>query len=171
MEIAETRADLSTTLDAIGDRVSPGRMIERRKNRMAASVQSLRDRVMGTAHQATEAATDMPDELRARTQGAPILAGAVAFGVGFLIASALPTTEAEEQMGAALMDKAEPIKDELVAAGKEAAEHLSGPAKESVEAVKEAATQSAQVVAGEAKGAAQQTKEQVTQTANEVRSS
>ena len=32
-EIADTRAELGQTLDAIGDRVSPGRMIERRKNR------------------------------------------------------------------------------------------------------------------------------------------
>ena len=32
-QIAGTRDDLSETLDAIGDRVSPGRVIERRKNR------------------------------------------------------------------------------------------------------------------------------------------
>jgi len=51
-EIESTRNDMSGTLDAIGDRVSPGRMMQRRKNRMAATIGSVRDRVMGTAHDA-----------------------------------------------------------------------------------------------------------------------
>ena len=33
-EIADTRNDLGNTLDAIGDRVSPSRVIQRRKNRV-----------------------------------------------------------------------------------------------------------------------------------------
>ena len=45
-EIAQTRQNLGETLDAIGDRVSPGRMVERRKNRMARGFQNVRDRVI-----------------------------------------------------------------------------------------------------------------------------
>ena len=37
-DIEHTRADMSGTLDAIEDRVSPSRMIQRRKNRVAESV-------------------------------------------------------------------------------------------------------------------------------------
>ena len=37
-DIEQTRADMSGTLDAIEDRVSPSRMIQRRKNRVAESV-------------------------------------------------------------------------------------------------------------------------------------
>ena len=48
-DIEHTRADMSGTLDAIEDRVSPGRMIQRRKNRITGSVHALRERVMGAA--------------------------------------------------------------------------------------------------------------------------
>ena len=48
-EIEDTRGELGGTLDAIGDRLSPGRMVERRKNRMMNGLHNVRDRVMGTA--------------------------------------------------------------------------------------------------------------------------
>ena len=51
-EIEYTRDDLGQTLDAIGDRVSPGRIVERRKNRVVNGLSSVRDRVMGTASDA-----------------------------------------------------------------------------------------------------------------------
>ena len=57
-EIADTRAELGQTLDAIGDRVSPGRMIERRKNRFVVGMRSAKDRIMGTASDAGTAVTD-----------------------------------------------------------------------------------------------------------------
>ena len=57
-EIADTRAELGQTLDAIGDRVSPGRMIERRKNRFVVGMRSAKDRIMGTASDAGHAVTD-----------------------------------------------------------------------------------------------------------------
>ena len=57
-DIEHTRDGLSDTLDAIGDRVSPGRVIERRKNRASQSIQSLRDRVMGSAADATDSISD-----------------------------------------------------------------------------------------------------------------
>ena len=55
-DIERTRADLGDTLDAIGDRVSPGRMIERRKNRMSSGIRSVKDRVMGTVETRTRSA-------------------------------------------------------------------------------------------------------------------
>ena len=36
-DIERRRDDLGETIDAIGDRVSPGRIIERRRNRIAAA--------------------------------------------------------------------------------------------------------------------------------------
>ena len=89
-QIAGTRDDLSETLDAIGDRVSPGRVIERRKNRMSAGVRSALDRVMGTAHDAADAVRDTPSTVGSSTQGAPLVAGGIAFAAGFLLAVALP---------------------------------------------------------------------------------
>ena len=107
-DIEETRGGLTETLDAIGDRVSPGRVIERRKNRMVQSVQSLRDRVMGSAADARDGMADStstavdtvkgaPDVVRQQTQGSPVAAGAIAFGVGFLVAALLPPSEPEQR--------------------------------------------------------------------------
>src|SRR5215207_9753327 len=103
-EIERTRGELSEDLDAIGDRVSPGRMIERRKNRVTGVWNTGRERIMGRAgdvrsnasdraHGVTDRASDaasgavdtlrdVPDMVMERVEGSPLAAGAVAFGVG-----------------------------------------------------------------------------------------
>jgi len=169
-EIEGTRSDLGETLDAIGDRVSPGRVIERRKNRMFQGVESVRDQVMGTAHDAAGGVGGVPDMVREGTEGAPILAGALAFGVGFLIAAVLPTTRPEQQVGSAVMDKAQPVKDQLVEAGKEIGEHLAEPAKESAMAIKDAATSGVHTVVEEAKSARDDTLDETRAAVEQVRS-
>ena len=169
-EIEGTRSDLGETLDAIGDRVSPGRVIERRKNRMFQGVESLRHQVMGTAHDAADGVGGVPDMVREGTEGAPMLAGALAFGVGFLFAAVLPTTRPEQQVGSAVMDKAQPVKDQLVEAGKEIGEHLAEPAKESAMAIKDAATSGVQTVVEEAKSARDDTVAETRAAVEQVRS-
>ena len=52
-DIEDTRSAMSGTLEAIGDRVSPGRILERRRNRMMGWVRDAKDKVMGTADQVT----------------------------------------------------------------------------------------------------------------------
>ncbi len=47
--IETTRENLGETVEAIGDRVSPGRMIGRRKNRVMTNFRNIRERVMGSA--------------------------------------------------------------------------------------------------------------------------
>ena len=47
-DIEATRSDMGATLDALEDRLSPGRVAQRQKNRFSAWTQSMRDRVMGT---------------------------------------------------------------------------------------------------------------------------
>ena len=157
-DIEETRGGLTETLDAIGDRVSPGRVIERRKNRMIQGVQSVRDRVMGSASDArdsvaggTSTAVDTvkeaPDMVRQQTQGSPVVAGAIAFGVGFLAAVILPASQPEQRAPKGLMDKAEPLKDELSSIGREVAEDVKGVAQDAVDEVKATAADSKQAVA------------------------
>ena len=167
-EIEATRTDLGDTMDAIGDRVSPSRMVERRKNRMALGARRLRDRVMGTVHDATDAGTDRasqaagamreaPELVRERTAGNPILAGAVALGVGFLVASLLPVTEAEEQAAPQLTATMEPVKDALSEAGHDVVEHLKEPAKAALGEVQDVAQDHAASVVEQAKTAAHDT--------------
>ena len=155
-EIESTRSDMSETLDAIGDRVSPGRMVTRSKNRFATTMGSMRERVMGSAHHAkdqltgtTESATDtvkhMPEAVGQRTAGAPMIAGGIAFGIGFLIAVAFPASKAEEEASGKVMEALEPVKQDL---------------KESVDALKNTATDAARSVASTAKEATADVKEQ-----------
>ena len=92
-EIESTRADLGDTLEAIGDRVSPGRVIERRTARVRQGFAGFRDSVMGAAQDTVESAKDRlgstvdgireaPATGRHQTEGRPLVMGGLAFGVG-----------------------------------------------------------------------------------------
>jgi len=152
-DIERTRGELGETMEAIGDRVSPGRMIERRKNRLSNSMRSVRDRVMGTASSVGDEAAhlkdtveEVPTMVRQRTEGSPLMAGTIAFGVGFLAAVAFPPTQMEREASEKLMAKVEPIKEELTETTKEMAEHLREPAMDAAREVKDTATEGAQSV-------------------------
>ena len=180
-DIEYTRADLGETLDAIGDRVSPGRMVERRKNRVVNGLTSVRDRVMGTASDAGQSVGDTagsavdtikgaPDAVVQQTQGNPLVAGGIAFGVGVLLASVIPATAKEQQVAGQLMEKAEPLTEDLKQTGQQIAEHMKEPAREAVESVKQAATEGQQAVTATAKDAAQSTGQAAREGAETVRS-
>jgi len=180
-DIEYTRADLGETLDAIGDRVSPGRMVERRKNRAVNSLTSVRDRVMGTASDAGQAVGDTaggavdtikaaPDAVVQKMQGSPLVAGGIAFGVGVLLASIFPVTAKEQEVAGQLKEKAEPLAEDLKQTGQQMAEHMKEPAREAVESVKQAATEGQQAVTDTAKEAAQSTGQTAREGAETVRS-
>lgn len=180
-DIENTRGNLGETLEAIGDRVSPARIVERRKNRMMHTVRRVRDRVMGTASDtgraigdtaggAVDALTSTPDTLRQQTQGSPLVAGSIAFGVGVLAASITKPSEVERQAADQLTDKAAPLKDELKQAGQEMVEHMQQPVREAVENVKESVAEGSQVVADAAKEVAGTSKQAVEGAAGTVRS-
>ena len=57
-EAVRHREQLATTVDAIEDRVSPSRMVERRTTRMKDAWGRTRDRVMGSADHAVHALSD-----------------------------------------------------------------------------------------------------------------
>lgn len=173
-DIERRRAELGGTLDAIGDRVSPGRIIERRRNRMSDGVRTMRERVMGTvgdaSNRASESAGSMtesvkdavgPDAMRAQATGRPLVAGLVSFGVGFLAAAALPKTEAEGRAAQTLMDKAEPLTDELKEAGREIADDLKQEATQAGRQVADRASDAASSVSDTAKQEAAAVKDEV----------
>ena len=179
-DIEDTRAGMTETLDAIGDRVSPGRIVERRKNRIRASVHDVRDRVMGTAsnaqqglsdaaHDATDALKQTPDTITRGTQGAPLMAGAIAFGAGFLVAAVFSPTETEKKASAKVMQTLEPAKEQLVDSAKELADQLQEPAKQAAQDIKDTAGESAAAVASTARDAAEQTKQQTSDSVEAVR--
>ena len=181
-EIESTRGDLGSTLDAIGDRVSPGRIIERRKNRISGGLRSVSDKVMGKAHDASGSVSgvgqsalgtlqDAPDRARQSTQGAPVMAGVIAFAAGFVIAAVIPPTQTEQEASSHLADKVAPIKAELANVGHDVADHLKEPASDAVDQVKSAAKDQASDVAQSAKDATRDTADQAKDSAGAIKDS
>lgn len=161
-EIDDTRERLGQTVDAIGDKVLPGRIIERQKESAASGLRGLRERFMGTAETAGQGISDTagsavdqvkhaPEALAHRTEGSPLVVGAVAFGIGLLAAVAFKPTEPERHAVEKLADAAPDLRSKIDEAGQEltssvkehaseAAEELQSTVTESAAAVKAAAT-------------------------------
>ena len=154
-EIDDTREHLGATVEAIGDRVLPGRIIERRKETTARSLRGLRDRIMGTAHDTREQLADSagstvdhlrdaPESLAQHTEGSPLAAGGVAFAIGFLAAAMWPPTEPERHAVEKVADAAPDLTDDIAQLGHDVAgtvkEQAVGVAEELKTSVSEAAT-------------------------------
>ena len=176
-DIEHTREDLGETLDAIGERVSPGRIVQRRKDRVRDAFSSARESVMGStesaqggarqmAHQAGDAASTVTDKARQapeqvvrQTQGNPLAAGLVAFGVGLVVASVIPPSKPEQQAAGAIQDKLEPLKERAVEAAREVKGEVQEAAQTAACEVKDTATQAAGEVRDHAQSAAEHVKE------------
>ena len=108
-DIEDTQSKMSETIDAIADKASPRRIVDRRRRAVANGWRSVRERVMGPAESATgaagdrargmsdsardtagsvaEAARQVPDTVISQTQGNPMAVRLVAFGAGLLAAT------------------------------------------------------------------------------------
>jgi hypothetical protein len=166
-DIERRRDDLGETIDAIGDRVSPGRIIERRRNRIVGGVRSVTDRLMGTVSAGTDHVGDVAgsvkdhvsgEAIKQQTTGAPIGAGLVAFGIGFIVAAAFPATQPEQDLAERAHDAIDPVKGAITEAGQHIAADLKDDATQAASEVKETATAAASDVTDSAKEHAAATK-------------
>ena len=192
-ELEQQRESLGRDLVAIGDRVSPGRMVERRKHAVRQSVGRARDAVMGakdsTAGRTGDAplgrgqqrgrwrhrrsarpVAETPHAIGVQTQGNPLAAGLIAFGVGALAGSLLPTTRREEQAVARVQPALESAAEELGQGAQavaesakehatEAVQHLQVQAQDAAASVKADAVEAAESVKADAQEAATETEE------------
>jgi hypothetical protein len=157
-ELAGQRDAVGRDLTAIGDRLSPGRAISRRRAAMRRSMANVRERVMGVADSATSALADTadgaraavaeaPDALRSQTQGAPFAAGLLAFSGGFALASLLPATRTEERAAERLQPALESAAREAGHGAQDLAADLQGDVQDAAgqlaDRTKEAATDAA----------------------------
>jgi hypothetical protein len=161
-ELERHRSEVSADLEAIGDRVSPGRMAERRRAQVRLGVTRIKDRVMGPAtHPAqavrdqagelADAVSDAPELARRQVAGNPLAAGVIAFAAGVLAASMLPESEPEQRL-------AERVEPKLAAAVGETRE----VAMETAQHLKPAAEDAARDVAARAHDSAGAIKQQAT---------
>lgn len=178
-DIAATRARLSGDVDTLADEANPKTIAHRTVDDVKNSAVGLKDRLMGSADDTKsslqnavssgkDAADGTPGSVKSRTQGNPLAAGVIAFGLGMLSAALIPSSDREQQLVSDLKTKADPAKQQLTDAAKQAADHLRHPAQEAVTAVKDTATDAAQNVKSEGQTAGQDVKDQATESKDAV---
>jgi Protein of unknown function (DUF3618) len=183
-DIEVRRESMAGTIDAIEDRVVPSRIVERRKHALRDWAGNMKNRVMGTAHAASErtgstaekigggvsvaadAVSNAPEQVQRATAGSPLIAGAVAFGVGSLIAVLIPETEPEHRAVSAMQPQLGAVSDAAKDIGQHALDTAKSGAQEAAQDLKESATSHAQEVADDAMDAGQQVKQAATEVGN-----
>ena len=178
-EIERTRAHLGQNLDELGDKVSPGQVMERKKQAARSRVAGWKDSIMGSASQAGssvsgsasgavhgigDTASGAVESVQARAEGNPLAAGVIAFGAGMLLSSLFPATRAEQRLAQQGVDAAkehgQPVIDEAKAMAGDMGGQLKETAAAGAEEVKTSAQESAQNLKEEGRDSAQQVKDQ-----------
>ncbi len=181
-QIATTRANLSRDIDELADKVTPARIVERRKEAARGRLGSVRDRVMGavphsdtsvrdrvsgSASSATSSVADTAHgavgTIESRTEGNPLAAGLVAFGAGMLLSALIPASEKEAQVAQRTVEAAkehgQPLVDEAKSVGQDIGSNLKESATDRAEQVKASAQESVDTVKSEGQSSAQTVKD------------
>ena len=106
------------------------------KGKASGALGSAQDRAAG----ALDTVSDAPAQVQRKARGNPLAAGLIAFGIGYLISSAIPSSEKEQQAASRLQEKAAPLKEKVSEAAGDLADRLREPAQEAAASVKSAAT-------------------------------
>jgi gas vesicle protein len=190
-EIERTRSSLGSDVDALADKVTPSKIVDREKAKAKDAISSVKDRVFGVAsdvkgsvsdaaHGAKDSVAghassagssvgDLPHKAVSTAQGSPLAVGLIAFGVGLLVSSLIPASEKEKELAADVKDAAQPLVEGAQSLGKEVAANLKEPAMDAVNAVKDDAADAAQTVKGEATDAAQTVKDEAQSATSDVK--
>jgi ElaB/YqjD/DUF883 family membrane-anchored ribosome-binding protein len=121
--------------------------------------------------QARQAMSDAPDRVQQQTRGNPLTAGMIAFGVGALIGSALPDSDAERRAARAAADRVDvdSAKERLTEAAREVQSGVQDKAREAAEDLKGSARGAAQDVKGQAQQEGQRVKQDAQESGQQVR--
>lgn len=188
-DIERTRAELSGNVDALTDTANPANIAGRQVDKVKDAARSVRDRIMGspddqtdqgrvgevaaqarqTAASLGDAVSDAPARAKQGTRGNPLVAGLVAFGVGFLIASLIPSSRQEEQAVTRLQENLEPLGQQAKETAQEMADNLRGSAQEAAETVKSVAGDAAERVQHTTEDARDNVRAQAEDSADTVR--
>jgi uncharacterized protein YjbJ (UPF0337 family) len=195
-EIEATRNSLSNDVDALAYKVSPSRIVGDRKERARRAVQRVRDKVMGSssdfgyssgsavssvsdrastaASSVSDAAQRAPSVIREKSEGNPLAAGLIAFGVGWLVSSLVPPTRREQQAAAQVKEKVSEhsgvVTDNVSEVASDVRDNLREPARQAAESVKSKAQDAAETVKEDSRSAADDLRDQAQQARDQVRS-
>ena len=167
--IEDTRRELGSDVDALADKVTPGKIMHRQTDKVKSAVGSVTDRLMGSAgdagrsvNEATGEASDLAHHAVARAKGNPLAVGLIAFGVGWLASSLIPASTAEKRVASQVKDAAQPLVHEAAEAAKQVGENLKQPL---ADAVTGTATDAAETVKTEASSSASEVRDEATHAA------
>lgn len=188
-DIERTRSELSDNVNALEDRSKPGNIARSQVDKVKAGANDLRERVFGSpedpsdpgtggevgervsdvVHDARDAVSQAPQEVRRRTRGNPVAAGLIAAGVGALIGGLLPTSRVEQDAAQRVKDAAEPVAEEVKGMVKDAQDHLQPKAQEALDEVKHTAQDATDSVKQEVEGAKETVADQAKESGGHVR--
>jgi len=175
-QLVHQRAEISRDLDAIGDRVSPNRMIERRQAAVRQRVGGIKERLMGAADasietvrdasaSAHESASGVLHSTATVAEGNPLAMGLVAFGAGLVVASLFPATRAERDLAEHAQPTLEKAASEVAPAARHVAEEIKPAARDAVADLRESAKDAVDNVKEEAAQAASEAKSETMRAA------
>jgi gas vesicle protein len=174
------RARMGETLEAIGDRLSPPRMVERRKAAVGQTFRNVKDRVMGspsydepgyglkdragdavssageTMQSAAQKVQHAPEALADQARGNPIAAGLVAFGAGALLATVFPKSSTEQRLVSEAQPQLQRAAEEAKNMGRDVAADARDEAQRATEAVKSAGSDAASSVKDQARSSTEE---------------
>jgi len=130
------------------------------KDAVADKAYAARDTVTEKASEAGEAVRQAPATMKRKTQGNPLAAGAIAFGLGMLVSSLIPSSEREREAVSTLQDNLEPVKEKASEVARDMGENLKPAAQEAAESVKSTTQEGVESVKQEGQSAAQDVKDQ-----------
>ena len=130
------------------------------KDAVADKAYAAKDTVSESASEARGAVRDAPTTVKRKAQGNPLAAGVIAFGLGMLVSSLIPSSEKERQAVSQLQENLEPVKEKASEVAKDVGESLKPPVQEAAESVKTTAQEGVESVKQEGQAGAQDVKEQ-----------
>ena len=143
-----------STVGAVSDRAYAA------KDAVTDKAYAARDSVSDKASDARDAVRQAPSTMKRKAQGNPLAAGAIAFGLGMLVSSLIPSTEKEREAVSTLQDNLEPVKEKASEVARDMGEGLKPKAQEATESVKTTTQEGVQSVKEEGQSAAQDVKDQ-----------
>jgi ElaB/YqjD/DUF883 family membrane-anchored ribosome-binding protein len=149
-----------------GDRAHP--LADSVRDRASTAADAGRHAVEQVGEQAREVAGDVADTVRhgpevvgRQTQGNPVAAGLIAFGVGLLGASLIPATDLERRAGQRLAEHGgelvDPVRRPLAESARQLKDDLGGSMSDAAQQVKQRAAQGAQATAEQTRSSTQAT--------------
>ena len=201
--VARAKADVAERIETVRERVSPARILERRTEPLRRGIRSVQDSLTERNHDVArgnqlEAGARVTDTVRARSQRLaertsdvagtvadraqrapgglrakagehPFVAGFLAFGGGVLVASLVAPSNRERKIARHVTDKAQPVKDKAIEAGRSVADEIQQTAQDRAAQVKKQAGQAADEVKQQARASTQRTKGQAKKATTQVK--